>query len=162
MIVVAILGILASVAIPAFINYMKRSKTTEATINTRIVFQSMLSYFESEHTGGNNHHFPSNTGVTPTTVSPGNKNILNAAMITNFSSSLTWTALGFVPAENFYYSYSFGSDCPGSQCSNGDTATVSAFGNLDGDGVYSTFSRTVEVVNGALAGGGLVKINALE
>ena len=33
MIVVAIIGILAAVAIPAFLEYMKRSKTTEASLN---------------------------------------------------------------------------------------------------------------------------------
>ena len=33
MIVVAIIGILAAVAIPAFLEYMKRSKTAEASLN---------------------------------------------------------------------------------------------------------------------------------
>src|SRR5262245_61349924 len=33
MIVVAIIGILAAVAIPAFLEYMKRGKTTEASLN---------------------------------------------------------------------------------------------------------------------------------
>ncbi len=32
MIVVAIIGILAAVAIPAFLDYMKRSRTTEASV----------------------------------------------------------------------------------------------------------------------------------
>ncbi len=162
MIVVAILGILASVAIPAFVNYMRRSKTAEATINTRAVFQSMLTYFESEHSGGKNHYFPSNTGLTPATVSAGKKNALDVAMMTNFTSNATWTTLGFVPVENFYYSYSFGSDCPNVQCENGNSATIAAFGDLDGNGTTSTFARTGKVVNGALAGGVLLKTNALE
>ncbi|MDD5305866.1 MAG: prepilin-type N-terminal cleavage/methylation domain-containing protein, partial [Deltaproteobacteria bacterium] len=51
MIVVAILGILAAVAIPAFINYMKRSKTSEASINIKAIFEGAVSYFDGEHSG---------------------------------------------------------------------------------------------------------------
>ena len=49
MIVVAILGILAAVAIPAFLKYIKRSKTTEATMNIRKMYDSSVSYFSTEH-----------------------------------------------------------------------------------------------------------------
>src|SRR4030095_734443 len=49
MIVVAIIGILAAVAIPAFMKYIRRSKTVEATMNVRKLFDSSVSYFESEH-----------------------------------------------------------------------------------------------------------------
>ena len=49
MIVVAIIGILAAVAIPAFMKYIRRSKTTEAAMNIRKMYDSTVSYFESEH-----------------------------------------------------------------------------------------------------------------
>src|SRR3954451_12032213 len=49
MIVVAIIGILAAVAIPAFMKYIRRSKTVEATMNVRKLFDSSVSYYEGEH-----------------------------------------------------------------------------------------------------------------
>src|SRR5262252_1956953 len=49
MIVVAIIGILAAVAIPAFMKYIRRSKTTEATMNIRKLYDSSVSYYEGEH-----------------------------------------------------------------------------------------------------------------
>jgi len=49
MIVVAIIGILSAVAIPAFIMYIRRSKTVEATMNIRKMFDSSIAYFEAEH-----------------------------------------------------------------------------------------------------------------
>ena len=42
MIVVAIIGILAAVAIPAFMKYIRRSKTTEALMNVRKMFDSSV------------------------------------------------------------------------------------------------------------------------
>src|SRR5689334_16508553 len=48
MIVVAILGILAALAIPAFIGYVRRSKTAEATGNLNSLFKSAASYFNQE------------------------------------------------------------------------------------------------------------------
>jgi type IV pilus assembly protein PilA len=49
MIVVAILGILAAIAIPALTKYMRRSKTSEARVQLAKIFDSTSSYFNEEH-----------------------------------------------------------------------------------------------------------------
>src|ERR1051326_5836593 len=48
MIVVAIIGILAAVAIPAFLKYIKKSKTTEARTNVRKIYDGQISYYNEE------------------------------------------------------------------------------------------------------------------
>src|SRR5438105_1726667 len=49
MIVVAIIGCLAAVAIPAFVKYTRRAKTVEATMNVRKLFDSSVAYYDGEH-----------------------------------------------------------------------------------------------------------------
>ena len=49
MIVVAIIGILAAVAIPGFMQYIKNSKTSEAKTNLNALTKGAISWFESEH-----------------------------------------------------------------------------------------------------------------
>lgn len=49
MIVVAILGILAAIAIPALTKYMRRSKTSEARIQIAKMFDAAAAYFNEEH-----------------------------------------------------------------------------------------------------------------
>ncbi len=49
MIVVAILGILAAIAVPALTKYMRRSKTSEARVQLAKVFDAASSYFNEEH-----------------------------------------------------------------------------------------------------------------
>jgi type IV pilus assembly protein PilA len=49
MIVVAIIGILAAVAIPAFIGYMRRAKTSEAGANLKNLFTLAAGYYENEN-----------------------------------------------------------------------------------------------------------------
>jgi type IV pilus assembly protein PilA len=51
MIVVAILGILAAIAIPALTKYMRRSKTSEARVQIAKVFDGASAYFNEEHVG---------------------------------------------------------------------------------------------------------------
>src|SRR5215813_7369178 len=72
MIVVAIIGILAAVAIPAFMKYIRRSKTTEASMNVRKLFDSSVSYFEAEHADSSGNivakMFPAATTATSPTL----------------------------------------------------------------------------------------------
>jgi type IV pilus assembly protein PilA len=51
MIVVAILGILAAIAIPALTKYMRRAKTSEAKVQIAKMFDSASAYFAEEHVG---------------------------------------------------------------------------------------------------------------
>jgi type IV pilus assembly protein PilA len=88
MVVVAILGLLASVAIPAMTAYMRRSKTAEARFQLSKMYDATSAFFNSEHVdrddvatimggasiGAATHRcpYPSNTpaggaaGLTPT------------------------------------------------------------------------------------------------
>lgn len=49
MIVVAILGILAAIAIPALTKYMRRSKTSEARVQLAKMFDAASAFFNEEH-----------------------------------------------------------------------------------------------------------------
>jgi len=49
MIVVAILGILAAIAVPALTRYMRRSKTSEARVQLAKLFDASSAYFTEEH-----------------------------------------------------------------------------------------------------------------
>lgn len=162
MIVVAILGILAAVAIPAFINYMKRAKTSEATVNLKTIYEGTVTYFDAEHAGVS-HSLPTAVALTPAAgVSKGTKNVLNAAILAEFKGDASWLATGFAPNEDFYYSYAFTHNCGANVCDETGVYTASAQGDLDGDGVNSTFLRPAEVEDGQLIGGGLSSTDELE
>jgi type IV pilus assembly protein PilA len=50
MLVVAIIGILAAIAVPAFSKYVKRSRTAEAVATVQKMTSAGVSYYEAEHT----------------------------------------------------------------------------------------------------------------
>ena len=50
MIVVAIIGILAAIAIPNFLKYMSKSKQTEAKTNLKGIYTVEMSYFTEHNT----------------------------------------------------------------------------------------------------------------
>jgi type IV pilus assembly protein PilA len=136
MIVVAILGILAALAIPAFIGYVRRSKTSEATGNLNSLFKSAASYMAQERTG------QSLTGTTATFCSVGTDALTptpnaNKQGYTPLSNA---KAIGFSIADYVYFGY--GITSAAASCGWAANAIVYTFfanGDLDGDGTQSTF-----------------------
>src|SRR5262249_50259930 len=143
MIVVAIIGILAAVAIPAFMKYIRRSKTTEASMNVRKLFDSSVSYFDSEHTDSTGtilpRQFPTSQVLTPAGGACGccvGGKCDPKPIVAQWQTS-QWTALNFSVSDPFYYQYQYGSNGTDSASS----FVAHAYGDLDCNTTFSTFER---------------------
>jgi type IV pilus assembly protein PilA len=168
MIVVAIIGILAAVAIPAFMKYIRRSKTVEATMNIRKMFDSTVAYYEAEHADSSGNilakQFPSSKSWTPSTnacVETGQK-YAPSAHTTDWADP-TWMALNFSVDDPFYYGYQAVRGT-GTGAATGDTFQLAAQGDLNCNGTSSLFQRTATIdANYAVSGGsGVYTVNELE
>ena len=153
-------GSIAVPAVMAFQGYAMRSRTTEATMNVRRLFDSSVSYYDSDHATAWGEilppQFPASVPRTPAEVPCG------VEVDANYDDweHPTWEALNFSVRDRHRYSYQY--DSEGTFI--GATFTASAFGDLDCDGVYSTFVRTgiVEAGNEIRAGAGLYQHNETE
>lgn len=139
MIVVAILGILAALAIPAFIGYVRRSKTSEATGNLNALFKSAASYMAAERAAqGMGAGATTSTYCTvPTEAVTPTPNANKQA----YTAGTSATALGFSIADYVYFGYGItaASGKCGWTASQTDVYTFVANGDLDGDGIKSQF-----------------------
>ena len=163
MIVVAIIGILAAVAIPAFINYMKRAKTSEATVNLKSITEGVMSYFDKE-TNAISHAVPTTSGRTPANKPTASKIMVSSTVQADFSTA-TWTATGWKPAEPFYYRYTWneGVACAKQPCTGtGLAGSAVVRGDLDGDSSESTFVRALNISSGECVGQATMITNELE
>ena len=173
MIVVAILGILAAVAIPAFIKYMTRAKTSEATQNLKMMHDGAIAYYGGHHaTKGTDATLymkclPGTQGYTPT-AAPANGQKFPAEDYqdtSNFGQE-NWAALNFSMGDDFYYIYKFNNVAMTSGgCSiESGMVVLQAAGDLDGDGTTSLFERYMEISRdgGLHATGGYYKTDPLE
>jgi type IV pilus assembly protein PilA len=163
MIVVAIIGILAAVAIPSFVKYMRRSKTSEALMNLRKMYDGAVAYYVGEHADANmqiqSRQFPASAPPTPSlatiTALGGNK---YQSQPSEWKQG-GWIALDFMVSDPQYFSYSF----TASGLFTGATAKMIANGDLNGNGVYSWFERDCQgSQDGVQGGSGLYSVNEVE
>ncbi|MBR4986436.1 MAG: prepilin-type N-terminal cleavage/methylation domain-containing protein [Proteobacteria bacterium] len=161
MIVVAIIGILAAVAVPGFMQYIKDSKTSEAKDNLKAIADGAISYFEADHVyddagmtpqarlypGSNDRNTTYAAQATSVAIggcqTPGQKNNpTNADVVANLNKA-PWNYLKFQINKPFYYQYDY--------ISSGTTAGSSTF-NASAVASLNTASDSGFVVSGTTDG----------
>lgn len=114
--------------IPAFKRFEARAKTAEAHWHLSDLARTSCEYYEQ------NGQFPASAAAHPATVPARNEPVTT----TDWDANATWRALEFETLDPHYFQYQY--DASGSGA--GAQFTASAFADLDGDGVHSTFVRT--------------------
>jgi prepilin-type N-terminal cleavage/methylation domain-containing protein len=120
MVVVAIIGILASTAIAMFQYQQQRAKRTEAMTNLEAISKMQRAYF-----GENGSH----PAVNPVPLGPpGLKQNWDAVATAAFGT------LGFNAEGSVFYVYDVNSSAAGCACPSNACFTASAYGDSDRDG----------------------------
>tara|TARA_B100000609_G_scaffold199668_1_gene206116 strand:- start:14065 stop:14670 length:606 start_codon:yes stop_codon:yes gene_type:complete len=163
MIVVAIIGILAAVAIPAFLRFIRKSKTSEAAINIKAIMDGAVAYFDDEHTDANGNptakQFPSPNLTTPSGTLCAGGQVLFAKNTSQWNVS-PWKELKFGITKANYYKYAYTTTGTGKN----STFTVDASADLDCDGTASSYKQfaTVDPTSGEVDRGQLIITDGLE
>ena len=150
MVAVAIVGMLATLAIPAFIGYVARSKTSEASQNINQMFKAGAVYYTksmaSQGIGASTSGYCTVDSANPVPATPGAD---KQPFTTTPAANPEFVALRFAISDYVYFSYGIGSSGGGcGHSSNENLYTFYANGNLDADAVMSTF-ELVSASNGS-------------
>jgi prepilin-type N-terminal cleavage/methylation domain-containing protein len=139
MIVVAIIGILAAVAIPMFMDSMKKAKKSEAMVQLDKIGKRAAEEYTTNAT------FPTAAAaVTPgancCTQNAGGKR--KCAVVAGDWSTPEWRALDFSLDKEFYFQYSY------TPAGGGATFQATAVGDMDCDGTSVTYLNDGVAVSG--------------
>ena len=130
MIVVAIIGILAAVAIPAFMDYMKKSKKTEASLQLNKIAKNSKVYYNTQAA------FVVGVAAAKPTMTN-----CKGAVDTTWAADTVWAALDFQIDEPNLFQY----DYTGTSTT---AAAAHAVGDLDCDTTLISYSLTLTAPSG--------------
>ena len=170
MIVVAIVGVLSAIAIPSFIGFMRRSKTSEAATNLKMMFEGAAAYYSDE------------TWDTRAVQLVGGALAIDACTVaainspnipSNQKSVVDWQPaalqsfqdIGFQVVDPIYYQYQIvGSTDSCSHVAGENLYSFRAVGDLDFDGTTSLFELSAgsNTSNLLMRTPGIYRVNATE
>jgi type IV pilus assembly protein PilA len=160
MIVVAIIGILAAVAIPAYLNFTKQAKVSEAHENLGAIYRGVRTYYEGGFQTDMALLMPGDTAMASNNCTlmdastdnvPGPNPIVIDWTTVNAAHGNVWAAAMFQVQDPVYFRYNL-MNLPGPGCNNLPVPTgmnavevynIDAHGDLDGDGTWSTLTVRV-------------------
>lgn len=169
-----IVGIGAAVAIPAFLRFTKRSKSSEAPLNLKALGDGAISWFDAEHSDTNGNplakHFPHTKspaqaprGISKA-VAPKQRPCANGKARYPKNTKLwdkePWKSLKFGINKPHYYQYVYITSGTGKNAK----FTLRAHADLDCDGKLSTYEvrGSVSAFTGEVERSNLIVTNALE
>ena len=139
----SILGAALAVFVPTFLRRVRTNKIAEASELLEEMSRRTAAYYATSWDEGRAHCLPPAAGPTPATPSVDPVEV-------DFSSEdavghESWIALGFQPEWPIRYRYQYAPDRDGCDLDMFEPAVSIIFraeGDLDGDGVLSTFERS--------------------
>lgn len=163
MIVVAIVGILAATAVPSFMHYIAKARSSEARMHVEKIYNGARIYWLEPHGALGSitplpPQFPVSKAATPALrccVVGGGASGRCIPDATQWRDP-TWVGLGFSMDDPHYYQYEF--------ISSGTEFTARALGDLDCDGNLSYFGMIgrVDTVNGVFGLAAMNRVDELE
>ncbi len=137
MIVVAIIGILAAVAIPQVLDYMQSSKRSEAMLNLNSIEKAAGAEYAENTT------FPQAIqALTPAAACCAGAGRKCAVVPGDWNGVAAWDMLKFEMTKPFYFQYSYSSAAPAA-------FTATAVGDLDCDNTTVTYTLTGDASTGS-------------
>jgi type IV pilus assembly protein PilA len=138
MIVVAIIGILAAIAIPNFIRYQLRSKTSEAKTNLGGIKTNQESFKATEDNYVSTNGNPTDTYDSPTKRAWDSARTCAATCNRTLPTDcIEFDCIGFKPAGDVYYDYE--TSITAAMIGTAPEFAACAGADLDGDAVLGSF-----------------------
>jgi len=135
MIVVAIIGILAAIAIPNFLKFQLKAKTSEGKTNLAAIRTAEESVF-AEYGA----YVSADTSPMVTATVPGNN---KAPFVDEGAAGMNFDGLGWTPEGDVYFVYGVAANAAGV------AFTASADANIDGDAAFQNWGYR-KAVSGAV------------
>lgn len=164
MIVVAIVGVLAALAVYGVRRYLAVAKTAEAKQNIGGITRGVLAYYEREtppsedladgtNSTANNHDVCNTSTFVPTTIPAGKKfqpSTVNGKDFNSGTDDTGWKCLKFSVTQPIAFRYHYGRGTATQVAPNNPKSTggaskafeAAAEGDLDGDGSSSKLAMT--------------------
>ena len=141
-----LLGVVLAIFVPTFVRRVRTNKINEAAELLQTMSLRASAYYDTTWSSSKRHCLPPGAGPTPEAPT------VDSEEVDFFSSEVsghaTWEALDFQPARPIRFSYEFMPSRDGCELGVGPepgTVVFRAEGDLDGDGVRSTFERRATI-----------------